>query len=148
MTAIWRTNARVTARFGRTRHGKRVMSVVREANGFTLIEIMIALAILSTALFVLLEAHYRAMRLFGDASDQVQTNNLMQRAMGIAEAEAMAGSASGHGDFGKRYPDYSYNYQVDNIGGKQQPNFYSVTVTLEGSDNSQKMTLLIFKRTQ
>lgn len=113
--------------------------------GFTLIEIMVALAILGTALFVLLEAHYGAMRLFVNARDQVEVNSLLERALGIAEAEVMTGSTGGHGDFGKRYPDYSYTYQVDDLGGSDQPGFYSVTVILQGPQDGVEMTLLVYK---
>jgi len=119
----------------------------RRDAGFTLIEIMVALAILGTALFVLLEAHYGAMRLFVNAKDQVEINNLMKRALGIAEGEVMAGSTSGHGEFGKRYPDYSYSYQADELGDDTQPGFYSVTVSLDGPQEIIQMTLLVYKGT-
>ncbi|MBI5093195.1 MAG: prepilin-type N-terminal cleavage/methylation domain-containing protein [Candidatus Hydrogenedentes bacterium] len=115
------------------------------AGGFTLIEIMIALAILGTALFVLLEAHYGALKLFTDARDQVELNGLMKRAMGVAEGEVLDGSTSGRGEFGKRYPDYSYTYQVEDIGGTQQPGFLSISVVLHGPVDSREMILLVYK---
>jgi prepilin-type N-terminal cleavage/methylation domain-containing protein len=121
-------------------------SVLRAgAAGFTLIEIMVALAILGTALFVLLEAHYGAMRLFSDAKDQVEVNNLLERALGVAETEVVAGSTSGNGDFGKRYPGFSYSYRADELGDTNQPGFYSVTVILQRPTDAVQMTLLVYK---
>ena len=53
--------------------------------GFTLIEILMALALLGTAAIVLLNAHYGAMRLFMDTRDEVVLEGFMEQALGIDE---------------------------------------------------------------
>lgn len=88
------------------------MSANRRQAGFTLLEVVAALAILGGALLVLMDMHYGSMRLFDGARQAVIMQSLTERAIGRAEMEVMAGKLEGTGDFGKRYPDYSYTFQA------------------------------------
>jgi prepilin-type N-terminal cleavage/methylation domain-containing protein len=88
------------------------MKVRRTQAGFTLLEVVAALAILGGALLVLVDMHYGSMRLFDGARQAVIMQSLTERALGRAEMEVMAGKLEGSGDFGKRYPDYSYTFQA------------------------------------
>ncbi len=91
------------------------MSAHRQQAGFTLLEIVAALAILGGALLVLMDMHYGSMRLFDGARQAVIMQSLAERALGRAEMEVAAGKLEGSGDFGKRYPDYSYTFQATPI---------------------------------
>ena len=59
-------------------------------SGFTLIEIMVALGILGTALIVLLNAHYAALHLCSDAQEEVIVRTLTERALAQGEIEVGA----------------------------------------------------------
>ena len=63
------------------------MTGARHDRGFTLIEIMAAVAILGTGLLVLLDAHYAALRLFNDAREAVLMQGFLGRTLGQAEVE-------------------------------------------------------------
>jgi prepilin-type N-terminal cleavage/methylation domain-containing protein len=115
----------------------------RKRAGFTLVEVMAALAILGAALFVLLDAHYGALRLHDQARTRTVMHNFMVQAIGRAEVEVLAGNLSGSGDFGKRYPDYKYSYDAKEDEGDLAGDalvatlpIYLVTVTVEGPEKS------------
>ena len=55
--------------------------------GFTLIEILAALAILGTTLVVLLDSHYAALSLHLQTQDLVRMSGYLELAVGIAEVE-------------------------------------------------------------
>jgi prepilin-type N-terminal cleavage/methylation domain-containing protein len=103
------------------------------ADGFTLLEVVVALAILGGSLFVLLHAHLNAL----DANDRqlraVVLGNLIGQAIGQAETELSAGKTSGSNDFGKRFEEYSYAFEAQLVG-EQYPNLYELTITVETPD--------------
>ena len=66
--------------------------------GFTLLEIMIALAILGGSMFLLLDAHYRAMRLHESVLEEIVATDLMMSALGQAELETLAQLKGKEGD--------------------------------------------------
>ena len=138
--------------------------------GFTLPEIIAAMAILGTSLLILMDAHYGALRLFADTSDEVLMQNLLERAMGEAEMEVIAGKLEGSGDFGKRYPDYEFSFTAQQMGGDTggdggglsglgggglggsranvgilESPMYGLSVTVTGpEDNVRTMEMLVF----
>jgi prepilin-type N-terminal cleavage/methylation domain-containing protein len=105
---------------------------VRAAAGFTLIEVMVALAILGVSAMVLLDAHYNALRLHADTRDQVLAQQFLEEAVGQAEVQVMAGTLTGSGTFGKQYPDYSFSFSAQPFGAQQGIPLYEVVVTLTG----------------
>lgn len=111
--------------------------------GFTLIEVMLALAILGSALFVLLDGHHAALRLFQQAQDEATTRSLMERALAMAEVELLAGNLEGSGDFGKRYPEHTFSFAAEQIGDEELP-LYQLAVTVEGPGESHEMTLFVY----
>jgi prepilin-type N-terminal cleavage/methylation domain-containing protein len=121
----------------------------RGAPGFTLIEILVALALLGVTAVVLLNAHYGAMRLFTDTRDEVLMQGFMERALGQAEVEVLTGSLTGTGTFGDRYPDYSYSYTAQLMGSTETVPLYTVTVSVTGPENETKsMTELVYNTSQ
>ena len=75
-------------------------------------EIVVALAILSSVLFILLQTHYQGLQLNEQARDTVILHNFLAQAVGQAEVEIVSGSMSGDGTFGARHPDYSYGFEA------------------------------------
>ena len=112
--------------------------------GFTLIEVMVAVAILGSSLLILLETHYAALRLFNDAREETLMQQFLERVIGEAEVEVLAGNLSGSGDFGKRYPDYTYSFEATPAGEDEMVPLYDVTVTVEGPTDSRSMEMFVF----
>lgn len=89
----------------------------RGQGGFTLIEILVALAILATTLMVLLDAHYNAIRLFDETRNEYDMTILLERAVGEAEVAVNTGMFSGEGEFGKRYPECVFTFEATPVMG-------------------------------
>lgn len=100
--------------------------------GFTLVEVMAALAVLGLAVFMLLDAHYGGLRLHNAARDRVVLNQLLTHAVGIAKTEAASGSLSGSGGFGVRFEDYGYRYEAVAQSAEERPGLYALRVVVEG----------------
>lgn len=98
--------------------------------GFSLVEILTALAILGLALFVLLNGHLTAMNLQDTIYQTTTQRQLLESAVGFAEVEVLLGAMSGGGDFGERYPGYSWSFEASNISQFEEVMYYQVTVTL------------------
>lgn len=120
------------------------MNVRRGKSGFTLIEIMVAVAILGGSMLILLETHYSAMKLFNRAQEETLMQQLLERVLGEAEVETLAGNLNGTGDFGARYPDYSYSFEAAPAGEDELVPLYIVTVTLNGPADSVTKELYVF----
>lgn len=112
--------------------------------GFTLLEVLVALGILATALFIVLDLHYSAMTLFDTSRQEIIERNLMRQALGMAEADLMAGTATGSGDFGKRYPEYKYSYDATAVGADTSIGLYDLLVTLEGPGEKREMHMFVY----
>jgi len=119
----------------------------KHARGFTLIEVMGALAILGGSLLVLLHAHFAATSLYEQTQQQVILRGLFEQAVGFAEIGLLSGELSGSGEFSKRYPDFSYSYEAAQVG-EADDNFvmlYQVNVTLKTPDGENKsITMMIY----
>lgn len=108
--------------------------------GFTLMEIMAALAILGMSLFILLQSHYSALSLYESTTHEVHMRELLERAMGMAESQAMGGELSGEGDFGARYGDeYTWRYEAAHAGEDELVQLYEVNVAVRGPDGSERL---------
>ncbi len=114
------------------------------ASGFTLMEVMVAVAILGTALFILLQAHYGALDLYDTARTEALERNLLRHAMGMAEVDLIAGNAGGSGDFGKRYPDYTFRYEATPVSEEAGMALYDIKVQIDGPNGAREMHLLMY----
>lgn len=108
----------------------------QKATGFTLIEILVALTILAGSLFVLVSSHYAALNLHMYTSDEVEARMLLESIVARAEMGIAAKELSGGGDFGARYPGYSWTYEAQSISEEgaspilSDTIFYRVKATL------------------
>ena len=118
------------------------------AEGFTLIEIVVALAILGTSLVLLLESQYGALRMYDEARQEATLQMLVEQACGTAEKEVMIGGASGSGDFGQRWPAYSYSYSAAQLEANQMPGLFEVTVDVTGPDAEKQMVFYVYDGAQ
>jgi prepilin-type N-terminal cleavage/methylation domain-containing protein len=114
----------------------------RGRGGFTLLEVLAALAILGGAAFVLLNTHFTALRLEEVMTDEVTLRQLTEIAVAQAEVGVLSGMLSNGGDFGERYPDYSWSYDAVQAGLDEMILLYSVNATVQGPD--EQRTLMFF----
>ncbi len=100
--------------------------------GFTLVEILAALAILGSAVFILLNTHLSALNLYESMNDAVLKRQLLERAVGEAEFGVLTGELTGSGEFKGRYAGYTWSYQGTPLGGTEEAPipFYQVQATL------------------
>ena len=108
--------------------------------GFTLMEVMAALAILGMSLFILLNAHQSALRLYDTASTEVLVRELLERTMNQAELDVLAGTLSGQGDFTPRLPpEYNWSYEASLVGEDELVQLYEVNVAVRTPDGQEKL---------
>lgn len=98
--------------------------------GFTLLEVIIALAILGSSMVLLLESHYGSLLLFSEAQDEVLKQVLSKQGSALAELEILTGVESGGDDFGEAYPGYSYTFRSKMIDEFELPGLFEVTFVL------------------
>ncbi len=117
--------------------------------GFTLIEIVVSLAILGAALVILLENQYSSLRLYDDAQHEVEMDRFLRLAAGIAETEVLAGNRSGGEPFSRRYKDYSYKFTATEMDATRVPGLFEVEVRVNGPENdSREVVVLVFNPAQ
>ncbi len=117
-------------------------------DGFTLIEVVVALGILASALVILLESHYGSLQLFDAAQNVAFTDQLMEHAIGESERLALTGELSGEGDFGKRFSDYRYRFEAKPVSPEELPGLLEITVLVEGPDGTKEMQFLVYNVNQ
>ena len=111
-------------------------------------EVLVALAILGTGMFILFQNQYASMNLLADAQESTSLRLLLQKAVGEAEREVMLGNEDGDGEFGMRYPDFSYTYTSTAINEDEVPGLLEVTVSVTGPTDEREMKFYMFDGTQ
>lgn len=113
-------------------------------SGFTLMEVLVALAILGTSLFVLVNAHFSAMNLIMDSAEVMDERMLLEGAAARAEIAVMMGNLAASGDFGAKFPGYGWSYQAQQVGVDQAVPLYQVTATLSKPEGSASLDFFVF----
>lgn len=101
------------------------------------------MAILGSALFVLLDAHYTALKLHESMQEEVILRQLIETVVAKAEVQVLIGKLSDAGDFGNRYPGYTWSFDATLIGREQVP-LYAVHASVEGLLDSREMDFRVF----
>jgi len=120
----------------------------RSSGGFTLLEVVIALAILAAAVVMLLESHYGTLNLFVDAQDQATAEYIANEAMAAATREVLSGELSGEGDFGPAYDGYGYAFETKLQDEVETPGLYEVTVQVFGPTIEKTVNYLVYNGAQ
>jgi prepilin-type N-terminal cleavage/methylation domain-containing protein len=116
----------------------------RENHGFTLVEIMVALGIITTALFVLLDAHYTALKLSDSMADEVNMRQFLESVASKAELGVMKAVYDDSGDFGKRYPDYTWSYSASQESDDETIMLYAVQINIKGPSDEREAKFYVY----
>ena len=96
-------------------------------NGFTLIEIMIAMTILAGALVIIYQLQSQSISMSADSRFMTTASLLAQSKMVEVEAGSTLANHKEDGDFGPDYPPYTWHLEVSDT---QLPQFKKIEVTV------------------
>jgi type II secretion system protein I len=110
--------------------------------GFTLIEILIALAILSVAGITLVESNTVSMHLWNRHRETVIVRQLLERKMAEAEVNALSGSKSDSGEFEGVHSGYTWDVESRPF---EEQSLYELTCTITTPTGREyKLTYIYF----
>ena len=98
-----------------------------QQRGFTLLEVMIAMAILAVALVAVFQMQSQSISMATEARFTTTASLLAQSKMADVESAASLTNRTENGDFGPDYPQYGWNLKVTDI---RIPGFKRVEVTV------------------
>lgn len=98
--------------------------------GFTLIEVMIAMAILAAVLVVVFQLQSQSISISTDSRFMTTAALLAQSKMAEVEAGSIMDTNTKDGDFGTDFPDYTWHLD---IGDTQIPKFRRIEITVKNN---------------
>jgi general secretion pathway protein I len=112
--------------------------------GFTLMEVMIAMAILAVALVAVFQSQSQSISMSTDSRFMTTAALLAQSKMAEVEAGSILDTNSKDGDFGTDYPDYTWRLD---IGDTQIPKFRRIEITVKNDlfINRGTYSLVLYK---
>jgi general secretion pathway protein I len=99
----------------------------KKKSGFTLMEVMIATAILAIALVAVFQSQSQSISMSTDSRFMTTASLLAQSKMVEVEAASTLDNQSKDGDFGIDYPQYTWHLEVSDT---QLPQFKKIEVTV------------------
>ena len=84
-----------------------------KTSGFTLLEVMIAMAIIAIALTAVLGSQSQSLSLAGEAKFSTTVSFLAQSKIAEIESEKPEDLTSNSGDFGEDFPGYRWDLRID-----------------------------------
>lgn len=88
---------------------------VLKTNGFTLLEIMVAISILVLVLVTVFKMHIQTLAMHNTARFQTSAPLLAQKKITEIETKNIDELVSDSGDFGDRFPGYTWKVSIDDI---------------------------------
>jgi len=85
-------------------------------SGFTLLEVMVAVAVIAITFVTLLGAQSQSVSIAGHTRFAVTSALLAQQQLTEIEMTEYEQISSGSGDFGENYPGYSWQAEVSDLG--------------------------------
>jgi general secretion pathway protein I len=95
--------------------GKIPATLLIPDNGFTLLEVMVALAILSIALTSIYRLHGQTMDMSARARFYDQAPLMAQAKLSEIERQDIKNASDGSGDFGDAHPGYAWSISVEEM---------------------------------
>lgn len=116
------------------------MTMHRSDRGFTLLEVMVALAIIATALVTLLGTHLMSLNLAQKNREQTLAALLARQKMEGALTTPFDSLASDSGDFESDYPTCEWELEVENADVE---NLKKVTITIIFPESEFKLETFV-----
>jgi prepilin-type N-terminal cleavage/methylation domain-containing protein len=107
--------------------------------GFTLIEVMAALAVLAGSIFVLLACHSSNLDIAIATTEVVAQRGLIEEAIARSEIAIYAGELTGEEEFGPRFEGYSYSYAAELTN--EEIALYTITLTFNEPNAGDPLVL-------
>ncbi len=116
--------------------------VTGNSKGFTLLEVMIALAIIAVSLVVILHSQTLGMSLANRSRDLSVASFLAQKRMEEIEMQGFPELGEKEGIVDENYPGFSYRQVVSpgEFSGKSLEGLRKITVTISWLDGSEKQS--------
>ncbi|MBW1836281.1 MAG: type II secretion system protein [Deltaproteobacteria bacterium] len=86
-----------------------------KTNGFTLLEIMVAISILVLVLVTVFKMHIQTLAMHNTARFQTSAPLLAQKKITEIETKNIDELVSDSGDFGDRFPGYTWKVSIDDV---------------------------------
>ena len=102
---------------------------MRLRSGFTLLEVMIAMAILAIALVAVYQSQSQGLSMAGDSRFLTTASLLARSRMAELDAGSPADLVAASGDFGEAFPDYAWQVEVADVEDSPLLKKVSVIVT-------------------
>ncbi|MGB5746524.1 MAG: prepilin-type N-terminal cleavage/methylation domain-containing protein [Desulfobacterales bacterium] len=137
---VWispRTSQHATRNQPRIHH--RVSSNQHRATGFTLLEVMVAMAIMAIVLVSVYRMHSQTLAMNSANRFYTQAPMLAQSKLAQLETGSSEIIASDAGDFGDKFPGYSWNVAVEEVAvealGEAANDFKKIDLTVSFNNN-------------
>ena len=117
----------------------RASSIERRATGFTLLEVMVAMAIMAIVLVSVYRMHSQTLAMNTANRFYTQAPMLAQSKLAQLESGASEIIAGDSGDFGDKFPGYSWNVSVEEVAiealGEVANDFKQIDLTVSFNGN-------------
>ncbi|MDI6742410.1 MAG: type II secretion system minor pseudopilin GspI [Smithella sp.] len=116
-----------------------------DSKGFTLMEIMVAMAILAISLVSVFQLYSQSISMATDSRFMTTASLLAQSKMVEAETTSSLSNRRESGDFGPDYPEYVWRLDITDT---QLPQFKKIEITVANKLFARRgtYTLILYKR--
>ena len=134
---------------GKFRSHKKSIGVGRLAFGFTLLEVMVAMAVLAIVLVSVYRMHSQTLTMNTAARFYTQAPLLAQKKMAEVTTTSSSIFASDSGDFGENYPGYSWDVSttdvLSEVLGEVANDLKRIDVTVSYMNNQFSFSLTTYR---
>jgi general secretion pathway protein I len=131
------------------RSHKKVTGVGRQTFGFTLLEVMVAMAVLAIVLVSVYRMHSQTLTMNTAARFYTQAPLLAQKKMAEVTTTSSSIFASDSGDFGENYPGYSWDVSttdvLSEVLGEVANDLKRIDVTVSYMNNQFSFSLTTYR---
>jgi general secretion pathway protein I len=124
-------------------------SLQHPASGFTLLEVMIAMAIMAIVLVSVFRLHSQTLSMTTANRFYTQAPLLAQSKMSQLEATSSDVVSGDSGDFGDKFPGYGWSVSTDEVSsetlGEAAENLKRIDVTVTLNENEYEYTIRLYR---